>query len=79
MNNRVSGFVVDGLQRLLRSSEFRAKRAAIEAQVQEEYAAELAATLDYWRRVGVEEQIDREIRRRLDSIAPSPYSLWISR
>ena len=78
MNNRASGFVADGLQRLLCSPEFRAKRAAIEAQVREEHAAELAATSDYWRRVAVEEQIGREIRRRLDSITPSPYSLWSS-
>jgi hypothetical protein len=77
LNN--AGFVVDGLERLLRSPEFQAKRAAIEAQVREEHAAELAATADYWRRVAVEEQIDREVRRRLASVTPSPYSLWSCR
>ncbi len=79
MNDRTSGFVVDGLERLLRSPEYRAKRTAIEAQVREEFAPELAATSDYWRRRAVEEQIDREIQRRLDGITPSPYSLWSTR
>jgi hypothetical protein len=71
--------VVDGLRRLLRSPEFRAKRAAIEAQVREEHAAELAATSDYGRRDAIEEQIDHEIQRRLDTIMPSRYSLWSCR
>ena len=79
MNNRASGIVVDGLGRFLRSPWLREKRAAIEAQVRAEYAAELAATSEYWRRVAVEEQIDREIRRRVDSIMPSPYTLWSCR
>ena len=76
MSSRASGIVADGFRRFLRSPEFRAKRAALEAQVREEYAVELAATSDYWRRVAIEEQIDREIQRRLDSIMPSRYSLW---
>lgn len=79
MNSRALGIVVDGLRRLLRSPEFGAKRAAIEAEVRKEYATELAATSDYWRRVAIEEQIDREIQRRLDSMIPSRYSLWSCR
>lgn len=79
MNKQAPGFVFDGLERLLRSPEFRQKRAAIEEQVRAEYATKLAAAADYWRRVAVEEQIDREIQRRLDSITPSPYSLWTCR
>jgi hypothetical protein len=68
MNNRASGFVVDGLRRLLRSPEYLAKCKAIEAQVREEHAAELAATSDYWSRVAIQEQIEREIQRRLKFI-----------
>ena len=79
MNDRASGFVSDGLQRLLRSPEYREKQAAIKTQVRAEHAAELAATSDYWRRRAIEEQIDREIKRRLDGMMPSPYSLWICR
>ena|SRR5215204_3002284 len=79
MKSAASGFVADGLQRLLRSPEFKMRRAAIEAQVREEHAAELAATSDYWKRQAVAEQIEREIQRRLDSITPSPYSLWSCR
>src|SRR5207237_1156954 len=71
-----SGFVVDGLNRLLTSPRFREKRAAIEIAVRAEHADELAAASDYWRRIAVEEQINREIQRRLDSITPSPYSVW---
>ena len=44
--------------------------------MREEHTAELAAAADYWSRRGVEERIDREIRRRLEGITPSPYSLW---
>lgn len=44
-HNQCSGFVADGLERLLRSPEFREKRAAVEAQVRADHAAELAAAL----------------------------------
>jgi hypothetical protein len=78
MNSRASSIVADGLRRFLRSPEFRAKQAAIEAQVREEHAAELAASPDYWGRRAVEEQIEREVQRRLESIT-SRYSLWSCR
>jgi hypothetical protein len=76
MSNQASRFVVDGWQRFLRSSEFRAKRTAIETQVRAEHEADFAAASDYWSRRAVEERVDREIERRLSSIMPSPYSLW---
>ena len=79
MNNRESGIVADGLLRFLCSPEFKAKRTAIEAQVREEHAAELAATSDHGRRRAIEEQIDREIQHKLDGITPSPYALWIAK
>jgi hypothetical protein len=79
MNRGASGFVFDGLERLLRSPEFRAKRAAIEALVREEHADELAASSDYWQRRAIQRRIEREIQHRLDSIMPSRNSLWIAR
>jgi len=79
MNNRSSAFVADGLRRLLQSPEFRAKQAAIEAHVRAHYSDALAAASDYWQRVVIEEDIEREIDRRLKSVMPSPYSLWTSR
>ena len=48
MNERASGFVADGLERLLRSPEFRQKRAAIEEQLRAEYGPELAAAADHY-------------------------------
>jgi hypothetical protein len=77
--NRASGIVADGLQRLLHSPEFRDKKEAIKAQVRSEYAAELSSTSDYWKRLGIEDRIDREIARRIESITPSRYALWSSR
>ena len=78
MNYRASGFVVDGFQRFFSSPEFRAKLVTIEAHVRAEHAAELAAASSYWRRLAIEKEIQRKIRQRLDSITPSPYSLWSS-
>jgi hypothetical protein len=78
MNDRASGFVVDGLQRLLQSPEFKAKRATLEIQVREDHAAELALASGYWARRAIERRIERESQRRLDSITPSLYSLWTS-
>jgi hypothetical protein len=79
MTNQASRIVADGRERLLRSPEFRAKRAAIEAQIRADHEAELSAAADYWSRRALEERIDREIERRLNSLMPSPYSLWSCR
>ena len=54
MNNQSSGFVADGLDRLLRSPEFRQQRAVIEAQVRAEHSEPLASAADNWQRAAIE-------------------------
>lgn len=76
--NYASGFVADGLQRLLRSPWYRQKRAAIEEQVRAKYAAELAATGGYWERVAIKRKIACEIKQQVQSLG-SPYCLWVCR
>jgi len=78
MKRHASGFVADGLQRLLRSPWFRQKRAAIEEQVRAKYATELSATRGYWERAAIESKIAREIKQQVQRLG-SPYSLWICR
>ena len=52
-------------------------RDAIKAQVRREYEARLSAASDYWQKVALEDEIAREVTRRMKQVA-SPYSLWIS-
>ena len=74
MTKHSSGFVVDGLRRLLDSPEYRRKQELLEAKIREKYSAELAAATDYWQRVAVEDKI----RRELEQSRPSAYCLWSS-
>jgi len=78
MSDNALGFVVDGLQRLVSSPEFRAKRAGIEAEVRAENAGRLAGATSYWWRVEREIRIRREIRRRVARIMPSRHALWLA-
>jgi hypothetical protein len=75
--NRRAGFVADGFRRLLSSPEFRRGRAAIDAKVRVERAAELSAATGYWRRVALEQEIRREVERRVGM--PSRQALFVSR
>ena len=70
-------FVADGLQRLLSSPEFCRKRAAIDAEVRAERAAELSATRGFWRRIAFEREIRREVERRVGM--PSAQALFLAR
>jgi hypothetical protein len=74
----MSGFVADGLNRFLKSPEFREKKAAIEAEVRAARQAELAAELDLGRRAHIEDEIEQEIEERVKRIMPSRYALWSS-
>jgi hypothetical protein len=69
-----SGFVADGLGRLLSSPDYRRKRAALKAHIRQKYAGELAAATGYWQRIAIEYKIRRELKQS----EPSPYSLWSS-
>jgi hypothetical protein len=60
------GIVHDGYSRL---------RAAVEEEVRREHADELAAATEHWQRAELEEKIQQEVSRRMESLA-SPYSLW---
>ncbi len=70
-------FVADGRERLLRSSWYWKKRAAIKAKVRAKYADELAKATGYWDKLKIRSRIAEEIRREMKEIA-SPYALWIS-
>ena len=73
---RSSGFVADGLDRLLSSKWYKQRRTGIELEIRERYAAELKSA-DWWRKVEVKAKIQREVARELEKIW-SPHSLWLS-
>ena len=64
-----TGISVGGASRL---------RKAIEAEVQRDYARELAAAKDFSQRLAVKEKFQNEAKERMRRVA-SPYALYSSR
>ena len=77
MKSTPTGFVADGLERLLRSPWYRQKKITIEEQVRASYATELSSTKGYWKRAAIKQKMKREIKEQLQSFG-SPYCLWFS-
>jgi len=78
MTRKGPGFVADRLSRLLCSSWYQQKRAAIEAQVRQKYRDELFGVTGYWRRFQLERKIRDEVKKELTGPG-SPYCLWFCR
>jgi hypothetical protein len=74
--SRSSGFVADGLDRLLKSKWYKQRRTAMELEIRERYAAELKSA-NWWKQKEIEAKIQREVAGELEKIY-SPHSLWIS-
>ena len=64
-----AGISVGGARRL---------RKAIEAEVRRDYEKDLGAASNFWQRMMIREEIKKEVKRQVESVA-SPHSLYFSR
>jgi hypothetical protein len=70
-----NAFVVNGEENMRKSPEFQERLRALRQSVRARHEHELA-NAGFFRRILLRWQIEREYRRELQKIVPSPYTLY---
>ncbi len=75
MTTMKTSIVADGPMRFATSEEYQARRRELQQSVAARYAAQMAEA-GFFRRLFIRYLRNREFRREVRKITPSPHSLW---